>query len=85
MVGDVLVHYWDLGSIPRSPIISNIFFLNVFLCRSSNNFHHTPPPSAGQVSMDADLKVQKASTPYSGVSACVGDPRKSNELKLNGP
>ena len=70
---------------PGPPIISILFFLMLSCAVSKmlNTMHLTHPTS--QVSLEVDPKVQKARTPYSGLSACVGDPRKSNDLKLNGP
>ena len=42
LVAEVACKYWDLGSIPRSPLIFHNFFLNMFPCRVHHKVHHTP-------------------------------------------
>ena len=85
VVGDVAKHYWDLGSIPRSPYNFHIIFSMAFLCSTPRKTHHKPHRSNRPGVIKADPTDKKQGTPGYGVNAGVGYLRKSNELKANGP
>ena len=85
VAGSVFGKRWDLGSIPRSPYNFHIIFPKAFLCSIPSARHHEPHRSKQPGVIKADLKAQKARVPCAQSKRAIGNPRKSNELRTNGP
>ena len=83
VVGEVFVHHWDLGSIPRSPKISIHFFFTC-LCVGSKrrSIMHLAHPAC-QVSPGSNPKIRREGTPYSPVNYAMDNCKSQMCLATN--
>ena len=82
---EVDIHYWDLGSIPRSPKCLFIFFLTQSHAGFLSVSHHTPHPDACHVATTTNPVVKRGRPWYVLVNAGVDNSGKSNKgLSLMG-
>ena len=80
VVGNVFGDLWDLGSIPRSPHNSMLFF-SIHSCAGFQMVSTMcPHRSARHVSIDADPKVKKGSTLYSWSTSTPLNPEGQQAL-----
>ena len=64
------------------PYNFHIIFFIAFMCRFSKEEHHKPHIPTLQVFTSIDPKVQKASTPYSGVKRAAGNHESQTWLRF---